>query len=147
MVDLCEAQSPAITYASSFYKTTASAIGPYGIIATSTYVLKLASPKTVILDKAVVGELVIDGDGIIIPTNKAATISFRIIITTHQKDSIWYNGELEFEGIRVPVNVWNAAKIYQNKELPAVVLYLRSSKNNDILVKNEFDQKESQYNK
>jgi hypothetical protein len=144
---LCNAQSPAITYASSFYKTTAGAIGPHGVVATTSFELKLASHKTIILESVVIAGLAIDGDGIIIPTNKEGTISFRIIIYTHQKDSVWYNGELEFEGIRVSSNAQGVSNTYQNKKDPAVILYLRSNKTNYVVVKNEFDQEESQYNK
>ena len=144
---LNNAQSPAITYASSFYKTTAGAIGPHGIVATTTYELKLASQKTIILESAVIAGLAIDGDGIIIPTNKEGTISFRIIIYIHRKDSIWYNGELEFEGIWVSANVQQASNTYQNKKNPAVILFLKSDKTNYAVVKNRFDLEERQYNK
>jgi len=144
---LSKAQWPAITYVSSFYKTTAGAIGPHGIVATTTYDLKLASHKTIILESAVINGLAVASDGIIIPTNKEGTISFRIIIYIHQKDSVWYNGELEFEGIRVPANVKKASDRYKNEQIPDVMLYLRSNKTNFVVVKNEFDQEEQQYNK
>ncbi len=143
----CKAQSPTITFASSYYKTTAGAIGPTGIIATTTYNVKLNSPKTVILDHAVISGLSLLGDGIIIPTNKEETIEFQVRITTHQKDTVWYNGQIEFQGMVVPANVAKVPGTDQIKDAPALVLYLRSTGLNHILIKEKFDQESSQYNK
>ncbi|MDH3708769.1 MAG: hypothetical protein OER04_02715 [Cyclobacteriaceae bacterium] len=143
----CKAQSPTITFASSYYKTTAGAIGPTGIISTTTYDLKLNSPKTIMLDHAVISGLRLLGDGIIIPTNKEGTIEFRVRITTHQKDTVWYNGEIEFQGIVVPANVLKILRTDQIKDAPAMVLYLRSAGLNHIVIKEKFDQEQSQYNK
>ncbi|MGI9543978.1 MAG: hypothetical protein ACR2MX_12040 [Cyclobacteriaceae bacterium] len=142
-----EAQSPSITYVSSFYKTTAGAIGPSGIIATTTYDLKINSHKTIILDDAVISGLRIMGDGILIPTSKEGTIEFQIRVFHHQKDTVWYNGELKFQGISVPTKTYEASESYQNKEYPAVVLFLRSGGSKHTVVKERFDQEHSQYNK
>ncbi len=143
----CKAQPPTITFASSYYKTTAGAIGPTGIISTTTYDLKLNSPKTVMLDHAVISGLSVMGDGILIPTNKEGTIDFRIRITTHQKDTVWYNGEIEFQGMVVPANVVKVPRTDQIKDSSAVVLYLRSGGSNYIVIREKFDQERSQYNK
>ena len=144
---LCLGQPPSITFASSFYKTTAGAIGPHGIVATTTYELTIASQKTIILDRAVIAGITVQGEGIIIPTNKEATISFRILITTLQKDSVWYNGELEFEGVRVALPVARAPVFNQLDDLPVVLLYLRSSKTDYVIAKEQFDMEQTQYNK
>ena len=140
------AQSPSITYASSYYRTTAGAIGPNGIVATTTFDLKINSPYTIILDSAIISGLKVIGDGIIIPTNKQGTIEFRILITTHQKNAVWYNGELEFEGITVSANV-HGSRIDKDKDYPAIVLYIRSNKSAQRIIKQQFDQEQSQYNK
>jgi hypothetical protein len=143
----CQGQSPAITYASSFYKTAAGAIGPTGIVATTTYDLKIDSHKTIILDSAIISGLTVIGDGIILPTNKEGTIEFRIFVAKHQKDTVWYNGELEFQGITVSANVRPLSKVIEDKDYPDVVLYLRTSEVNHVIVKQTFDQMHNQYNK
>ena len=140
------AQPPFITYASSFYRTTAGAIGPNGIVATTTLDLKINSLYTIILDSAIISGLTVIGDGIIIPTNKQGTIEFRILITTHQKNAVWYNGELEFEGITVSANV-RRSRLDKDKDYPAIVLYIRSNKSAKRIIKQRFDQEQSQYNK
>jgi len=142
-----KAQLPSITNVSSFYQTTAGAIGPNGIIATTTLDLKINSYKTIILDSAVISGLRVIGDGIIIPTNQEGTIELQIRISHHQKDTVWYNGELEFQAISVPANVYKVAKFYQNNDYPAIVLFLRSGGSKYTVVKNKFDQEHSQYNK
>ena len=144
---LCLGQAPAITYASSFYKTTAGAIGPHGIVATTTYDITIASKQTIILNRAIIAGLTVHGDGIIIPTNKEGNISFRIVVTTHQKDSVWYNGELEFEGIRVSALVAKAPAVNHGDDNPVMVLYLRSKKTDYVISKEQFDQEEAQCNK
>ena len=143
----CKAQSPDLIYASSSYKTSAGAIGPTGIVATTIYDLKIDSHKTIILDSAVISGLTVIGDGIIIPTNKEGTIEFRILVAKHQKQTVWYNGELEFQGISVSANVHPRFEFDKNKDYPAVVLYLRTSETNHVIVKQDFDQRNNQYNK
>ena len=140
------AQDPAITYLSSSYRTTAGAIGPNGVVATTTYDVKINSPYTIILDSAIISGLTVIGDGIIIPTNKQGTIEFRILITKHQKNAVWYNGELEFEGIRVSANI-HRSRIDRDKDYPAIVLYIRSNKSAQRIIKQQFDQEQSQFNK
>ena len=141
------AQSPVISYASSFYKTTAGAIGTHGIVSTTTYSLVLASTKTIILNQALIDGFVVDGAGIIIPTNKDGTIAFRIIVYTHQKDSTWYEGEIEFEGIKVPAKVQQAPKAFQNSEISAVTLYLKSNRSNYEVTKQKLDEVTRHFNK
>ena len=144
---VCLGQAPAITYASTFYKSAAGAIGPHVIVATTTYDITIASNKTIILNRAIIAGLTVRGDGIIIPTNKEGNISFRIVVTTHQKDSVWYNGELEFEGIRASAPVAKAPAVNQEDDNLVMVLYLRSNKTDYVIGKEQFDQEEAQYNK
>ena len=143
----CEAQQPDLTYASSSYRTSAGTIGPSGIVATTTYYLTIDSHKTIILDSAVISGLIIIGDGIIIPTNNEGTIEFRILVAKHQKQNVWYNGELVFKGISVSANVHPRLATDKNKDYPAVILYLRTSETNHVIIKQDFDQIHHQYNK
>lgn len=142
------AQDPSINYVSSSYRTTAGAIGTNGIVATTTYDLKINSHYTIILDSAIISGLKVIGDGIIIPTNKEGIIEFRILIATHhQKDTVWYNGELKFEDTKVSAKATRATALNQKNESPAMVLYLRSDKTKYAIVKKLFDQEQAQYNK
>jgi hypothetical protein len=144
---MAKGQSPSISFASSFYKTASGAIGPYGIVATSNFDLELYSTRTIILDSAIIRGFKVWGDGIIIPTNKEGHIEFSIRVITHQKDSVWYNGEMEHKGITVAARVAKSSSHPNLQVHPAVVLYLRTSNSSYVIVKETFDREQSQYNK
>ena len=98
-------QKPKISYASSCYKTTAGAIGPSGVVNTTTFELKIENSKTIILDSLVLGGFSLQSDGVLIPADKEGLIEIRLVVFTHQKDSVWHNGRLTVNDISVDYSV------------------------------------------
>ena len=141
------AQTPVIKQVNSFYKTTSGAIGPSGIISTTTYDITLESPKTLILDSALIAGVKVYGDGIIIPTNRSLSTNFLIRIYTHQKGAIWYNGEIILQGVTVSAKVEQRSNYDSVGLTPKIIMYLKTSDNSYRITKQDFDKEQSQYNK
>jgi len=138
-------QGPGIEYASSHYKTTAGAIGPQGIISTHTYDLHIHSENTLILDGIIVEGFQIFGRNMIIAPKGDELMKLKLVVTTHQKQRVWYNAELSFNGITVPLEVIKKEREFDSD--PAVILEVRSKRGLNRIIKYSFDSTSSVYNK
>ena len=139
-------ETATIEYASSQYKTTAGAIGPGGIIATQSFDIHVKSPHTLILDGIIISGYQIFGRNMIIPpVPEDGLMKLKLVVTVHQKQSVWYNAELTFNGITVPLDVIRKESILESD--PAVIMEVRSKRDLNRIIKFEFDSSSSVYNK
>ncbi len=139
------AHAQEIGYASSRYKTSSGAIGPSGVIATHKFELHIESSKSIILGKMRLDSYEVEGRGLIVPPNLEGSLKFEVIVYIHQKQKVWYNAVLIFEGIKAPVDVTKLNTIVPSD--PKVLLQLKTSDEEVMLKKKEFDAVSASYNK
>ena len=143
--ELVFAQTESIEFARSRYKTSSGAIGPHGVVATHSFVLHVKAENTLILEGIIISGYYIHGRDMLIPPLLDDLLKLKLLITIHQKDTIWYNAQLTLNDITVPLDVVRKEQ-YQETD-PAVILKVKSKGEQRWIVKDDFNSHSSSYNK
>ncbi len=143
--ELTFGQSESLEFASSRYKTSSGAIGPHGVVATHSFDLHLKAENTLILEGIIISGYYIHGRDMLIPPSLDDLLKLKLLITMHQKDTIWYNAQLTLNDITVPLDVVRKEQ-YQETD-PAVMLKVKSKGEQRWIVKDDFDSHSCSFNK
>lgn len=143
--ELAFAQTESIEFAGSRYKTASGAIGPHGVVATHSFDLHVKASNTLILDGIIISGYYINGRDILLPPVKDDLLKLKLVVTIHQKTSVWYNAQLTLNNITVPLDVVRKEQ-YQESD-PAVILKVKSQGKQRWIVKDDFDSHSSSFNK
>tara|TARA_Y100001972_G_scaffold124727_1_gene174519 strand:- start:69 stop:542 length:474 start_codon:yes stop_codon:yes gene_type:complete len=142
---LAFAQTESIEFASSRYKTSSGAIGPLGVVATHSFDLHVKAENTLILEGIIISGYYINGRDILLPPVLDGLLKLKLVITIHQKSTVWYNAQLTLNDITVPLDVVRKEQ-HQDSD-PAVILKVKSKGTQRWIVKDEFDSHSSSFNK
>ncbi len=143
--ELAFAQSESIEFASSRYKTSSGAIGPHGVVATYSFDLHVKTKNTLILEGIVISGYHINGRDMLLPPVLDDLLKLKLVITIHQKSSVWYNAQLSLDDVTVPLEVVRKEQ-YMDSD-PAIILKVTSKGQEHWIIKDEFDSSSSSYNK
>ncbi|MEQ8555311.1 MAG: hypothetical protein RIC06_12150 [Cyclobacteriaceae bacterium] len=142
---LALAQSESIEFASSRYKTSSGAIGPHGVVATHSFDLHVKTKNTLILEGIVISGYYINGMNMLLPPVLDDLLKLKLVITIHQKSSVWYNAQLSHGDITVPLDVVRKEQYLDSD--PAIILKVTSKGQEHWIIKDDFDSSSSSYNK
>ena len=143
--NLAIGQSESIEFAGSRYNTSSGAIGPHGVVATHSFDLHIKATNTLILDGIIISGYYINGRDILLPPVEDDLLKLKLVVTIHQKTSVWYNAQLTLNNIAVPLDVVRKEQ-YQETD-PAVILKVKSQGEQRWIVKDDFDSHSSSFNK
>ncbi len=136
---------PEIEFVNARYKTTSGAIGPHGVVATHSFDIHLKAENTLILEGIIISGYYIYGRNMLLPPILDGLLKLKLVVTIHQKDTVWYNAQLTHNEITVPLDVIKKDK-YLDSDL-AVMLKIKSKGEEHWVLKNEFDSNSNSYNK
>ncbi len=139
------AQSESIEFASSRYRTSSGAIGPHGVVATHSFDLHIKTENSLILQGIIISGYHIFGHDMLLPPVLDDLLKLKLVVTIHQKDTVWYNAQLTLNDITVPLDV--VRKETHREKDPAILLKVRSKGKQRLYVKEGFDSSSSSFNK
>lgn len=141
--------SPEITFANSFYKTSSGAIGPHRIIATQTYRVQVGGVREIIIDRIISGRREFSCEPVRLKAD-SGKINLTISAAIQQK---LHGGVTYIAVMKTDDNetyTCEARELPENSSQPvepAMIIFAQEYHSSFKLIKDEFDQEHSQYNK